>query len=153
MNESEDPKSTRDISCVSGMVSDVTRIMRASGVVMEALRVMGRLWCTISCWQPASMALVGHKGCGGGACCMGQWWVSQDGGCMWGTQCMAAGCLGGTAAHMGKGCGGGGVGAGGAGRGETKSQKPGMVVAAPESWLLMPAALVLMKQWVYLCHP
>ena len=39
MNESEDPKSTRDISWVSGMVSDVTGIMRASGVVMVALRV------------------------------------------------------------------------------------------------------------------
>ena len=39
MNESEDPESTRDISQVSGMVSDVTGIMRASGVVMEALRV------------------------------------------------------------------------------------------------------------------
>ena len=39
MNESKDPESTSDISWVSGMVSDVTRIMRASGVVMEALRV------------------------------------------------------------------------------------------------------------------
>ena len=39
MNESEDPESTRDISRVSGMVSDVTGMMRASGVVMEALRV------------------------------------------------------------------------------------------------------------------
>ena len=39
MNESEDPESRRDISWVSGMVSDVTGIMRASGVVMEALRV------------------------------------------------------------------------------------------------------------------
>ena len=39
MNESEDPESTRDISWVLGMVSDVTGIMRASGVVMEALRV------------------------------------------------------------------------------------------------------------------
>ena len=39
-NESEDPESTRDISWVLGMVSDVTGIMRASGVVMEALRVM-----------------------------------------------------------------------------------------------------------------
>ena len=34
MNESEDPKSTRDISWVLGMVSDVTGIMRVSGVVM-----------------------------------------------------------------------------------------------------------------------
>ena len=40
MNESEDPESTRDISWVSGMVSDMTGIMRASGVVMVALRVM-----------------------------------------------------------------------------------------------------------------
>ena len=40
MNESEDPESTRDISQVSGMVLDVTGIMRASGVAMEALRVM-----------------------------------------------------------------------------------------------------------------
>ena len=39
-NESEDPESTRDISWVLGMVSDVTGIMRVSGVVMEALRVM-----------------------------------------------------------------------------------------------------------------
>ena len=39
MNESEDPESTRDISWVLGMVLDVTGIMRASGVVMEALRV------------------------------------------------------------------------------------------------------------------
>ena len=34
------PESTRDISWVSGMVSDMTGIKRASGVVMEALRVM-----------------------------------------------------------------------------------------------------------------
>ena len=40
MNESEDPKSTRDISGVSGIDSEVTGIMRVSGVVMEALRVM-----------------------------------------------------------------------------------------------------------------
>ena len=39
MNESEDPESTRDISWVSGMVSDVTGIMRVSGVVMVVLRV------------------------------------------------------------------------------------------------------------------
>ena len=37
MNKSEDPK--RDISGVSGIDSEVTGIMRASGVVMEALRV------------------------------------------------------------------------------------------------------------------
>ena len=40
MNKSEDPESTRDISWVSGMVSDVTGMMRVSGVVMEVLRVM-----------------------------------------------------------------------------------------------------------------
>ena len=40
MNESEDPKSTRDISGISGIDLEVTGIMRASGVVMEALRVM-----------------------------------------------------------------------------------------------------------------
>ena len=39
MNESEDPESMRDISSVSGIDSEVTRIMRVSGVVMEALRV------------------------------------------------------------------------------------------------------------------
>ena len=66
---------------------------------------------------------------------------------------MAVGHLGGAAVHTGKGCDGGGVGAGGAGCRETESQKPGMVVAALESWLLMLAALVLMMQQVYLCHP
>ena len=40
MNESEDPESTRDISGISGIDSEVTGIMGASGVVMEALRVM-----------------------------------------------------------------------------------------------------------------
>ena len=40
MNESEDPKSTRDINVILGIDPEVTRIMRASGVVMEALRVM-----------------------------------------------------------------------------------------------------------------
>ena len=39
MNESEDPKSMRDINGISGINSEVTRIMRVSGVVMEALRV------------------------------------------------------------------------------------------------------------------
>ena len=39
MNESEDLESTRDISGVSGIDLEVTGIMRASGVVMEALRV------------------------------------------------------------------------------------------------------------------
>ena len=39
MNESKDPKSTRDISCILGNVSEVTGMIRVSGVVMEALRV------------------------------------------------------------------------------------------------------------------
>ena len=38
--ESEDPESMRDINGISGIDSEVTRMMRASGVVMEALRVM-----------------------------------------------------------------------------------------------------------------
>ena len=38
-NESKDSESTRDISWVLGMVLDMTGIMRASAVVMEALRV------------------------------------------------------------------------------------------------------------------
>ena len=40
MNESEDPESTRDISGILGIDLEVTGIMRASGVVIEALRVM-----------------------------------------------------------------------------------------------------------------
>ena len=48
-NESEDPESTRDISGISGIVSEVTGIMRVSGVVMEALRV------TIVCAQTDEM--------------------------------------------------------------------------------------------------
>ena len=55
MNESEDPESTRDISWVSGMVSDVTGIMRASGVVIVALRV------TVVC---AQMGYAAPGGCG-----------------------------------------------------------------------------------------
>ena len=39
MNKSEDPESTRDINGVLGIDLEVTGIMRASGVVMEALRV------------------------------------------------------------------------------------------------------------------
>ena len=39
MNESGDPESMRDINGVLGIDSEVTGIMRASGVVMEALRV------------------------------------------------------------------------------------------------------------------
>ena len=40
MNKSKDPKSTKDISHISGIISEVTGMMRASGVVMEVLRVM-----------------------------------------------------------------------------------------------------------------
>ena len=58
MNESEDPKSTRDISWVSGMVSDMTGIMRASGVVMVALRVM------VVCARTGDMQPLGGAGCG-----------------------------------------------------------------------------------------
>ena len=39
MNESKDPESTREINGVLGINSEVTGIMRASGVVMEVLRV------------------------------------------------------------------------------------------------------------------
>ena len=58
MNESEDPESTRDISWVSGMVSDVTGIMRASGVVMVALRVM------VVCARMGDTQPPGGAGCG-----------------------------------------------------------------------------------------
>ena len=58
MNESEDPESTRDISWVLGMVLDVTGIMRASGVVMVALRV------TVVCAQMVDMQPPGGAGCG-----------------------------------------------------------------------------------------
>ena len=58
MNESEDPESTRDISWVSGMVSDMTGIMRASGVVMVALRV------TVVCARTGDMQPPGGAGCG-----------------------------------------------------------------------------------------
>jgi len=40
MNESEDPESTRDIRGMLGISLAVIGIMRVSGVVMEALRVM-----------------------------------------------------------------------------------------------------------------
>ena len=40
MNKSKDPESMRDINGISGIDSEVTGIMRPSGVVMEALRVM-----------------------------------------------------------------------------------------------------------------
>ena len=56
MNESEDPESTRDISCVLGMASDVTGMMRALGAVMEALRV------TIVCAQMDEMQPPGGAG-------------------------------------------------------------------------------------------
>ena len=39
MNKSEDLESTRDISGMSGIDSEVTGIMRASGVVMEAVKI------------------------------------------------------------------------------------------------------------------
>ena len=57
MNESEDPESTRDISWVLGMVSDVTRIRRASGVVMVALRV------TVVCARTGDMQPPGGRTC------------------------------------------------------------------------------------------
>ena len=57
MNESEDPESTRDISGILGIVSEVTGIMRASGVVMEELRV------TVVCAQTGDMQLPGGVGC------------------------------------------------------------------------------------------
>jgi len=59
MNEFEDPKSTRDIRGVSGISSAVIGIMRASGVVMEALRVM------IVCAQMGETQPLGGAGLGG----------------------------------------------------------------------------------------
>ena len=56
MNESEDPKSMRDINGISGIDLEVTRIMRPSGVVMEALRV------TIVCAQTSDMQPPGGVG-------------------------------------------------------------------------------------------
>ena len=56
MNKSEDPESTRDISCVLEIVLEVTGMMRASGVVMEALRV------TIVCAQTDEMQPPGGAG-------------------------------------------------------------------------------------------
>ena len=58
MNKSEDPESTRDISGILGIVSEVTGIMRASGVVMEALRVM------VVCAQMGDMQPPGGAGSG-----------------------------------------------------------------------------------------
>ena len=55
-NESEDPKSTRDISWGFGIISEVTRMMRVSGVVMEALRLM------IVCAQTDEMQPPGGAG-------------------------------------------------------------------------------------------
>ena len=57
MNKSEDPESTRDISGVSGIDSEVTEIMRVSGVVMEALRVTV-VWAQMGDTQP-----LGGAGC------------------------------------------------------------------------------------------
>ena len=57
MNESKDPESTRDISGVLGINSEVIGIMRVSGVVMEALRVM------IVCAQMGDMQPPGGAGC------------------------------------------------------------------------------------------
>ena len=57
MNESEDPKSTRDISGISGIDLEVTRIMRVSGVVMEALRV------TVVCARMGDTQPLGGAGC------------------------------------------------------------------------------------------
>ena len=57
MNKSEDPESTRDISGVLGIDSEVTRIMRASGVVMEALRV------TVVCARMGNTQPLGGAGC------------------------------------------------------------------------------------------
>ena len=59
MNESEDPESTRDIDWFLGMVSDVTGIMRASGVVMVALRM------TVVCARMGDMQPPGVRGVGG----------------------------------------------------------------------------------------
>ena len=57
MNKSEDPESTRDISGVSGIDLEVTGIMRVSGVVMEALRVM------VVCARMGDMQPPGGVGC------------------------------------------------------------------------------------------
>ena len=56
MNESEDPESTRDMSGVSGIDSETTGIMRVSGVVMEALRVM------VVCARTGDMQPLGGAG-------------------------------------------------------------------------------------------
>ena len=57
MNESEDPESMRDISGISGIDLEVTGIMRVSGVVMEALRVM------VVCAQTGDTQPPGGVGC------------------------------------------------------------------------------------------
>ena len=56
MNESEDPKSMRDINGVLGIDLEVTGIMRVSGVVMEAVRV------TIVCARTGDMQPLGGAG-------------------------------------------------------------------------------------------
>ena len=59
MNESKDPMSMRDIRGVLGISSAVTGIMRASGVVMEVLRV------TIVCARMGETQPLGGVGLGG----------------------------------------------------------------------------------------
>ena len=59
MNESKDPDSMRDIRGVLGISLAVIRIMRASGVVMEVLRVM------IVCAQMGETQPLGGAGLGG----------------------------------------------------------------------------------------
>ena len=59
MNESKDPESTRDMSGVSGIDLEMTGIMRASGVVMEVLRV------TVVCAQTGDTQPPGGAGAGG----------------------------------------------------------------------------------------
>ena len=56
MNKSNDPESTRDINGILGIDSEVTQIMRVSGVVMEALRV------TIVCARMGEMQPPGGAG-------------------------------------------------------------------------------------------
>ena len=56
MNESKDPESTREINGVLGINSEVTGIMRVSGVAMEALRV------TIVCARMGDMQPPGGAG-------------------------------------------------------------------------------------------
>ena len=57
MNKSKDLESMRDISGMLGINLEVTGIMRASGVVMEALRVM------VVCARMGDMQPPGGAGC------------------------------------------------------------------------------------------